>query len=184
MGRFSVLKAIDEFILPFVVFFTARYVGVFVAPFITSTSIELGPKIELTSLPFIDFSNQLDQYFSNSLSWAFTAAILGVFFGFTAFRILHLNESWLHPKEAASIHHKSLQPFVISGEEALHQIIAWSSVTLLALNLAVVDAIVGDLSLVVFGFVLAVTALLTVLFILSWVREGNLDRKEIKNKYY
>lgn len=179
MVRLSALKAIDEFILPFVIFFAARYIGVFVAPFVTSTSVTLGLEVELTSLPFIKFPASLDQYFSNSISWVFTAAMLGIFFGFTAFRILHLNESWLHPKEAARLHHNKLHPFVISGEEAVHQIIAWSSVTLLALNLAVVDALLGDLSLIVFGFVLAITALLTVLFILSWVREGNLDRKEV-----
>ena len=171
VGRSSLVKTLDEFILPFVLLVAARYLGFFIAIFIAPIQFEFSLKSDLMSAPFVHFIKIDDLFLANSVSWLFTAAILGIVFGFVAFRSLHLNEDWLHPKETAAFHKKNMSHLLVSGEEATHQVIAWSLATLLALNFSVVDLWLGNLSTLMFGIVVSVSALLTVLYILSLTRE-------------
>jgi hypothetical protein len=179
VGKASLLKTIDKFILPFVLFVAARYFGVFVSTFISPIQFEFGLKSDLISIPFVRFIELHDLFVANSVSWLFTASVLGFVFSFIAFRSLHLNDSWLHPKEAARFHRAKMGHLIISGEDALHQVISWSVVTLLALNLAIADFWLGSLSTIVFGMIVSVSSLLTVLYILSLVRDTDLDRKKV-----
>ena len=167
----ALVKTIDKFILPFILIVASRYIGIFISVFITSLNFELSLQTDLLSAPLIRFSNQSDLVTANSISWVFTALILGIVFSFLAFRSLHLNEDWLHPKETAFFHKKNLSHFLVSGEQTYHQIVAWSLVTLLVLNLSIMDFWLGDLSTLAFGFIISISSLLTVLFTLSLVRD-------------
>ena len=167
----ALLKTIDKFILPFILIVATRYIGIFISVFITSLNFELSLQTDLLSAPLIRFSNQSDLITANSISWVFTALILGVVFSFIAFRSLHLNEDWLHPKETALFHRKNMSHFLVSGEQTYRQIIAWSLVTLLVLNLSIMDFWLGNLSTLAFGIIISISSLLTVLFTLSLVRD-------------
>lgn len=167
----ALVKTIDKFILPFILIVASRYIGIFISVFITSLNFELSLQTDLLSAPLIRFSNQSDLVTANSISWVFTALILGIVFSFLVFRSLHLNEDWLHPKEAAFFHKKNMRHFLVSGEQTYHQIVAWSLVTLIVLNLSIMDFWLGDLSTLAFGFMISISSLLTVLFTLSLVRD-------------
>ncbi len=165
------VKTIDKIILPFILIVAARYIGIFISVFLTPLSFELSLQTDILSAPFVRLSTQDQLVTANSISWIFTALVLGTVFSFLAFRSLHLNHDWLHPKETALFHKKHMSHFLVSGEQTYHQVIAWSLVTLLVLNLAIVDFWLGDLSTLAFGIILSISSLLTVLFTLSLVRD-------------
>ncbi|MEX0622109.1 MAG: hypothetical protein WD187_03960 [Candidatus Woykebacteria bacterium] len=177
VGRSSIAKTLDQLILPVVIFVGARYLGIFLPVLFSQVEFQFSLDFNLISVPFIEFVNFNNLLFLNSFSWLLTAAVFGVVFSFIAFRSLHLNEDWLHPKEASRLHKRKLDHFTISPEEAYPQVLAWSLVTLVALNLSIVDFLSGAISTVVFGVGVAINALLVALFVLSLGR--GLEREKV-----
>ena len=177
VGRSSIVKTLDKLILPVVIFIGTRYVGIFLPVLFSRVEFQFAFDFNLISIPFIEFVNFNNLLFLNSLSWLLTAAVFGIVFSFIAFRSLHLNEDWLHPKEATKLHKRKLDHFLITAEEASHQVLAWSLVTLVALNLSIVDFLSGAISTVVFGVIVSISALLVALFVLSLSR--GLEREKV-----
>jgi hypothetical protein len=177
--KFSLLKSLDEVILPFVLLFWARYLGIFLAGLTNPIEFLIRFKIDYLSLPFIQFPQTSDYIIANSISWVLTSGVLAITFGFIAFRNLHLHEDWLHPKEARSLHSKKIEHFLTNAYEALHQNISWLVATLVAFSLAVADFWFGLLSSLAFGIIIAVTASLIILFALSLEQDSKLESKKV-----
>ena len=175
----SILKSVDEFILPFILLVAARYLGVFITGFISPMQLKIGLESSLFSVPFIQFPTISSLVLANSVSWLLTGAIIGIVFGFIAFRNMYLNEDWLHPKEAAAFHGKKMEHFIVSTHEAFHQSISWSIVTFIALAFVLVDFLLGNLLIFSFGIIISITSLLSATFVLSVARSVSLDRKEV-----
>lgn len=180
MKKFSLLKSLDEVLLPFILFFWARYLGIFITGLIAPIEFTFSWKLTYVSLPFIQFSHAGDLITANSISWILTGGVLAVTFGFIAFRNLHLNEDWLHPKVSRNLHHKKMDHFIINSYEAFHQGISWLAVAMIAFALAVTDLWFGVISTLAFGVVVAVVVSLMLLFALSLEQDTKLESKKVK----
>ncbi len=177
--KFSLLKSLDKILLPFILLFWVRYLGIFITGLVAPIEFTFSWKVTYVSLPFIQFPHINDLMAANSISWILTGAVLAVTFGFIAFRNLHLNEDWLHPKEARNLHHKKIGHFIVNSYEALHQGISWLAVAILTFALAVTDLWFGVVSTLAFGVVIAVVVSLMLLFALSLERDSKLEGKKV-----
>ena len=146
MKKFSLLKSLDEVILPFILLFWARYLGVFITGLVAPIEFTFSREVSYVSLPFIQFSHTDEFLTANSISWILTGGVLAITFGFIAFRNLHLNEDLLHPRQARHLHHKRMDHFIISSYESLHQGISWLAVAMIAFALATTDLWFGVVS--------------------------------------
>lgn len=182
MKKFSLLKSLDEVILPFILLFWARYLGVFITGLVAPIEFTFSREVSYVSLPFIQFSHTDDLLTANSISWILTGGVLAITFGFIAFRNLHLNEDWLHPRQAGYLHHKKMDHFIISSYESLHQGISWLAVAMIAFALATTDLWFGVVSTLAYGVVLAVSAALMLLFALSLEQDTKLESKKVQKK--
>ncbi len=180
MKKFSLLKSLDEVLLPFILLFWARYLGIFITGLAAPIEFTFSWRIDYVSLPFIQFPRADDLIAANSISWILTGGILAVTFGFIAFRNLHLNEDWLHPKESRGLHHKNMDHFIINSCEAFHQGISWLAVAIIAFALAATDLWFGVVSTLAFGVIISVAASLMLLFALSLEQDTKLEGKKVK----
>lgn len=182
MKKFSLLKSLDEIILPFILLFWARYLGVFITGLVAPIEFTFSREVSYVSLPFIQFQHTNDFLTANSISWILTGGVLAITFGFIAFRNLHLNEDWLHPRQARHLHHKKMDHFIISSYESLHQGISWLAVAMIAFALATTDLWFGVVSTLAYGVVLAVSTALMLLFALSLEQDTKLESKKVQKK--
>src|SRR3989344_2794074 len=130
VGRPSLLKLVDELILPTIIIIATRYFGIFVAGLTFQISFGFSLRSDLLSAPFIDFGAEADLLTANLVSWALVSVVLVVIFGFVLFRNLHFHKDWIHPKETTYLHNKNLEFMIIPAEEAFHQGFSWCLLSL------------------------------------------------------
>ena len=180
MKKVSLLKSIDEVILPLVLLLGSRYFGVFLYALITPFQFTFSSTFDLASLPFIRCGGSSNLIAANSFSWGLTAAVLGLTFGFIAFRNLYLHEDWLHPKQATHLHKNRMDHLIVGSKEAFHQGISWGLVVAIAMLLSFADLVTGFLSTLVFGTIVSVSASVLALLLLGISRDSKLEGKKVE----
>ena len=180
MKKVALLKSIDEVILPLVLLLGSRYFGVFLYALIAPFQFTVSSNFDLASLPFIKCGGSSNLIAANSFSWGLTAAVLGLTFGFIAFRNLYLHEDWLHPKQATYLHRNKMNHFIVNSREAFHQGISWGVVVLISMLLSVADFVTGVMSALAFGTITATNASLLALLLLGISRDFKLEGKKVK----
>lgn len=177
--KISLIKIIDELVLPFFILLAARYLGIFIASFLLPVGFTVSFKASLISAPFIQFASETHLLLANSIAWIFTGIVLAVVFGYVAHRILHFHEDWLHPKQAATLHDRKLDHLIINSHEALHQGVAWAVAAGAVLIATTREFIAGDLSTIAFGVIISIAATLLILFVFAVLEDHKLDGKKV-----
>jgi len=181
MNKLSILKLLDKIVLPLVILIAARYIGLFLFGFIPSNTFNFSFSKQWNTIPFLKLPNEASLS-ANSFSWAFVALVVALYFGFLAFRNLHLNQEFIHPKQARFFHNKNIEFLIVEAREALHQNIAL--VLLSAANLVFIsrDFFRGTLSPLIFGLLLAEISILILFFSQYFVLSKQLERNQIEEK--
>ena len=180
MKKLSLLKSVDELILPAVLLISARYLGLFLYALITPFQFTFSSNFDLASLPFIKYTGESTLRAANSFSWGLTAGVLALVFGFIAFRNLYLHEDWLHPKQATHLHKNKMDHLIVGSREAFHQGISWGLVVAISMLLSLADFITGFLSSLAFGTIVSVNASVLALLLLGISRDSKLESKKVK----
>ena len=180
MRKVSLLKSLDEVILPLVLLLGARYFGVFIYALITPFQFTFSSNFDLASLPFIKCTGENALRAANSFSWGLTAGVLALVFGFIAFRNLYLHEDWLHPKQATHLHKNRMDHLIINSREAFHQGLSWGLVVLISMLFSLADFVTGFLSSLAFGTIVSVSASVLALLLLGISRDSKLESKKVE----
>lgn len=166
----TVLKFLDELVLPVLVLISARYISIFItSSWLSAQYVFNWDSTDYLSLPFISFPDSMEGLLLNSLSWLFVVFVISVYLGLILFRAFYFHEALLHPTQAQRIHRKNLQFLVIDSREANYHLFVWLALILLISGLIAGDFLQGRVSSVAFGYLstnLIVFTILAAIFLL------------------
>ncbi len=173
------MKLADKAILPIVVLLSARYLGLFLYGFFPSSAFTFTQGNLV--LPFIKLPSEATLS-ANTFSWLVVAIVVAFYFGFLAFRNLHLNHDTVHPKQSSFLHNKNLEFLLVEAEEAVHQNTALLLLSAANIFFIARDFFGGSLSPLVFGLLLAEISILVVFFSQYLLLSQSLERQQVEEK--
>ncbi len=181
MKNLSIQKLLDKALLPLAILISARYIGLFLSSFVLPNWYSFSLNQDWNLLPFLKLPKEFT-ISANSFSWAFVALVLALYFGFLAFRNTHLNQDFIHPKEASFFHNKNLEFLIVEAEEAVHQNAALLILSAANLFFITKDFFGGTLSPLIFGILLAEVSILILFFSQYFFLSIQLERNQVEEK--
>ena len=153
-----------------------RYLGFFAATHLRTIQFNFTSHSDLASAPFLDFDWPSHLVFANSISWFFVAVTLAVLFGFILFRNFYFHEDWIHPRAASRLHNRNLEFLITQRREAFYQAVSWLVLTVILGSSAIAEVLAGQLAILTFGIVWAISVGLVLIFFLQTAQGRKLRR--------
>ena len=170
MDRISLLKFLDEAILPVFLVFGSKLLGIFVLSLLLGFSWRFSNQGGYLP-PFIGYYDFTQGVVANSLSSIVMLLVLAAGFTWVLFRDQHLREDKIHPKVSAYLHRAQMEGFIATNHEMSHQLLVWFSLSWLVLILVFIEYLIGLVVLLVLSLATTFTTLLTIMILLEERRE-------------
>ena len=138
----SLLKLVDEAIIPALFVFGAKLIGLVVANFWYDLSWDVAGA-DSSIFPLISYRSQEAFLQANTLSNAFVLAVIFVGFLWVLIRAHAFHGSHISPKLSVALVQKQLTGLVVHSWELYHQAVIWLAYLWLALILFTIQAIYG-----------------------------------------
>lgn len=158
----SLLTLVDEAIIPALIIFGAKLIGLVAANYWYDLSWDVGER-QSTLFPLIMYRSEEAFLQANTLSNIFVLSVIILGFVWVLIRAHAFHGSHISPKLSVSLVQKQLTGLVIHSWELYHQAVVWLAYLWLGLILFTIQAIYG-----VSEWWLSISGLIVAL-ILSWL---------------
>lgn len=170
MPKISLLKLLDQAILPTVIVIGSKIGGIFLGSYFFNTTWEFSFQSHLpANLFFLNFSSLADLTKISNFSDMLVIVACGVGFTWVIFKTNFMNQDSVHPKFAARLH-RGGKDFLLSSFRSLgHQLSVWYLLSWLVFTTVFGNVLAGSSSSFVLGFALAlVVAFSVALYEIVW----------------
>jgi hypothetical protein len=182
MPKVSLLKLIDEAVLPVVVIFGSKLLGLFFA----NNAFNLGGvfnsyDFSLTT-PFFFYPSPTAARIASDFSTLVVYLVIALGFGWVVFRAHHFHLSHLHPTVAKRVFLHEKDFLLVNSYEIYHQAAIWLSLSSLFLINTFQEYLLKEVSLFVFSFAWVVVMGLILLLFIDLGNEAKTVRSKAKDR--
>ncbi|MCL5412010.1 MAG: hypothetical protein M1150_04765 [Patescibacteria group bacterium] len=173
MFNFSILKIIDEAILPAFLVVGAKIGGVLIVTKLFALDFTL-TQSSFFSIPLIGYSSSDSLTVVNTVSSILTTMMVMLGLGWVLIKAHHFHASHIHPKLATKLAQNGLENLIQDSFEIYHQALVWLSLLWFTFFLSVTQFYYGVLAAWAVIAILAFGLILSLIFILDVKKEIDL----------
>lgn len=165
-----ILKLLDESIVPVVLIFATKIIG------LVLTAKYLGLSLTVSNKAFY-FDHYADLILANNVSNVLTGLVILVGTLVVLSRLYYFHDSHVHPFFLTKLLESDLEFAISTSFDLFHQVAVWLSLGFFLVASFFVQTIFGLTSPLIFFGGLFITAFLTVLAVLDFEREAKIEAK-------
>lgn len=182
MPKVSLIKLLDEAILPVVVIVGAKIFGLFLANDLFNLNAIFNFQTFTLSTPLFSYSDQVSSRIASDFSTLIVYFVVALGFGWVVFRAHHFHLSHLHPTVAKKVFLHEKDFLLVNSYEIYHQASIWLGLSSLLLTFTFFEYMLQEVSLLIFSFSLVVVLGLILLLIFDFTTEVKISRSRVKSR--
>lgn len=158
MPKVSLIKLLDEVLLPIILVIAAKLGGIFLISYWISAPWQISlNQSNLNQIYFISFHSSRDLTLVSSFSDLFAVAVCGIGVTWIIFRSHFLNLDTVHPKISAHLHRVGREFLLSDSYHLYHQAAVWLSLAWITFAVIFSNTLLGITSSVVLGIATVVS---------------------------